>query len=211
LTAKLARNKVTIAAVLAVALVALLVYVVVVSPQRSRASQLEDEIATAQVELGRLRAAEARVEDEPTVPVANVARLKKAMPDRTNMPGLLLQLARVARETGIAFDSITPSEPVPVSGYQKVPVNLVFQGNFFALNDFLYRMRNLVQVREDRLRVDGRLFAVDAIDFAEGSEQFPHIQATLTASAFIYGGGPPEAATPSPPAASDASATGATP
>jgi Pilus assembly protein, PilO len=212
MTARLARNKVTIAASLLVALVSLLAYLILVSPKRSRASELEEKIAAAQVEVGRLRAEQARVEEEPTVPVAKVARLKEAMPDRTNMPGLLLELARVARRTGVSFDSITPSEPVPVSGYQKVPVSLVFQGNFFALNDFLYRMRNLVQVRKDRLRVDGRLFTVDAIDFAEGSKEFPHIQATLTANAFVYGGAAPAAAAAPPAsAASDASAAGETP
>jgi Pilus assembly protein, PilO len=212
LTAKLARNKVTIAASLLVALVLLLAYLVLVSPKRSRASELDGEIAAAHVELSRLRAEQARVEDEPTVPVANLGHLTKAMPDRLNMPALLLELARVARETGISFDSITPSEPVPVSGYQKVPVSLVFQGNFFALNDFLYRMRNLVQVRDDRLRVHGRLFAVDAIDFAEGSEEFPEIQATLTANAFLYGGAPAAAATAPPASApSDASAAEETP
>ena len=211
MTAKLARNKVTIAASFLVVLVLLLAYLVLVSPKRSRASELDGEIAAAQVELGRLRAQKARVE-EPTVPVAKVARLKKAMPDRMNMPALLLEIARVARNTGISFDSITPSEPVPVSGYQKVPVSLVFEGNFFALNDFLYRMRNLVQVRDDRLRVKGRLFTVDAIDFAEGSDKFPQIQATLTANSFLYGGAPPAAATAPPASASsDASATGATP
>jgi hypothetical protein len=211
-TAKLARNKVTIAASLLIALVSLLAYLVLVSPKRSRASELDGEIAAAQVELSRLRAEQVRAEEEPTVPVAKLGRLKEAMPDRLNMPALLLEIARVARGTGISFDSITPSEPVPVSGYQKVPVSLVFQGNFFALNDFLYRMRNLVQVRDDRLRVNGRLFTVDAIDFAEGSEQFPQIQATLTANAFLYGGAPPAAATAPPASASsDASAAGETP
>lgn len=212
MTAKLAQNKVAIAAALLVVLVSLLAYLVLVSPKRSRASELDGEIAAAQVELSRLRAEQARVEEDPTVPVAKLGRLKEAMPDRLNMPGLLLEIARVARNTGISFDSITPSEPVPVSGYQKVPVSLVFQGNFFALNDFLYRMRNLVRVRDDRLRVDGRLFTVDAIDFAEGSEKFPKIQATLTANAFLYGGAPAAAATAPPASASsDASATGETP
>jgi type IV pilus assembly protein PilOP len=212
MTAKLARNKVTIAASLLVALVSLLAYLVLVSPKRSRASELDGEIAAAHVELSRLRAEQARVEEKPTVPVAKVGRLKKAMPDRLNMPALLLEIAQVARKTGISFDSITPSEPVHVSGYQKVPVSLVFQGNFFELNDFLYRMRNLVQVRDDRLRVKGRLFAVDAIDFAEGSDKFPQIQATLTANAFLYGGAPAAAATAPPASASsDASAAGETP
>jgi hypothetical protein len=204
-TAKLARNKVTIAAAAAVVLLSVLAYMVVVGPKRSRANELEEDISATNVELAQARLDEARSRTTPAAPVGDVKRLTKAMPDETDMPGLLLDLARVAHETGISFDSITPAEPVAGSGYQKVPVNLVFQGNFFELSDFLFRLRNLVDVRDNRLRVDGRLFSVDGIDFAQGSEQFPQIQATLTASAFVYGGAP---AATTPPAASPPTDTG---
>jgi hypothetical protein len=210
MSAKLAQHKVTIAAAAAVVLFALLAYLVVVGPKRSRAGELEKGIETTQVELTQARIDEARAKAAPKVPIADLARLTKAMPNRTDMPGLMFELARVAHETGISFDSITPSEPVAASGYQKVPVSLVFQGNFFELSDFLYRLRNLVQVRNDRLRVDGRLFAVEGIDFGQGAQEFPQVQATLNASAFVYGGAP--AATPpaTPPADTSAgSATGA--
>ncbi len=205
MTAKLAQNKVTIAAAAAVVLFALLGYLVVVGPKRSRAKELEESIETTQVELAQARIDEARAKAVPPVPVGDLARLTKAMPNQTNMPGLLIDLARVAHETGISFDSITPSDPVPVSGYQKVPVSLVFQGNFFELSDFLYRLRNLVQFRDNRLRVEGRLFAIEGIDFGQGTDLFPQVQATLNAAAFVYGGAP--AATP--PADTGSTSTGA--
>jgi hypothetical protein len=212
MTAKLARNKVTIAAAAGIVLLSLLVYFVVVSPKRSRASDLDGEIATAQAELAQLQAERARLAAQPKVSVRDLKRLRKAMPNETNMPGLMRQVARVARQTGIAFESITPSEPVALSGYQKIPLSLVFQGNYFELKKFLFRMRNLVRVGDDRVRIDGRLFTVDAIDFAEGSKKFPQIQATLTANAFVFGGAPPpEAAPPPAPAPSDAAAAGVTP
>jgi hypothetical protein len=194
MTAKLAQNKVTIAAAAAVVLFAVLAYLVVVGPKRSRVSELDESIETTRAELAQARIDQARAKAAPTAPIGDVKRLTKAMPNQADMPGLIFELARVAQETGISFDSITPGEPVPVSGYQKVPVSLVFQGNFFELSDFLYRLRNLVQVRDDRLRVEGRLFSVDGIDFAQGTKQFPEVQATLNASAFVYGGAP--AATP---------------
>lgn len=210
MTAKLAQNKVTLAAAAAVVLFALLGYLVLVGPKRSRATELENSIETTRVELAQARVDAARSKAEPDVPIGDLARLTKAMPNQTDMPGLLFELARVAHETGISFDSITPSDPVPVSGYQKVPVSLVFQGNFFELSDFLYRLRNLVRVRDDRLRVDGRLFAVDGIDFAQGTAQFPQVQATLNASAFVYGGAPATTPPTTPPAnPSGNSATGA--
>jgi type IV pilus assembly protein PilOP len=189
----------------------LIAYLAIVAPKRSRASDLEERVATTRVDLAEARIEEARTKTTPEVPVADLSRLTKAMPDQTDMPGLLLELARVAHETGISFDSITPAEPVPGTGYQKVPVSLVFQGNFFELSDFLFRLRNLVDVRDNRLRVDGRLFSIDGIDFAQGTQQFPQIQATLNASAFTYGGAPAATppATPPPAETSGPSAAGA--
>jgi hypothetical protein len=208
-TAKLVQNKVVIAATAGILLLAVLGYLVVVGPKRSRAKELEQSVESTRIELAQARVDAARAKAAPPVPVADLARLTKAMPNQTDMPGLLLDLSRVARESGVSFDSITPAEPVAGSGYQKVPVSLVFQGNFYELSDFLYRLRNLVQVRENGLRVDGRLFSIEGIDFTQGSEQFPQLQATLNASAFVYGGAP--AATPpaTPPADTGTSAAGA--
>jgi type IV pilus assembly protein PilOP len=204
-TAKLAQNKVTIAAAAAVLLLSVLAYMVVVGPKRSRASELEEDISTTKVELAQARIEEARSKETPVAPVSDLKRLTKAMPNQTDMPGLVLELARVAHETGISFDSITPAEPVAGTGYQKVPVSLVFQGNFFELSDFLFRLRSLVDVRDNRLHVDGRLFSIDGIDFAQGTAQFPQIQATLNASAFVYGGAPAAPNPPAPPPPSDTS------
>ena len=210
MTAKLARNKVTIAAAAAVIFVSLLAYLVVVGPKRSRAAELEERIASTKVELAQAHIERARAKGTPDVPVADLSRMTKAMPNKTDMPGVVLNLARVAREAGISFDAITPSEPVATTGFQKVPVSLVFQGNFYELSDFLFRLRNLVGVRDNKLHVDGRLFSVDGIDFGQGTKKFPQIQATVNANAFIYGGLPATPpATPPPADASAASATGA--
>ncbi|HEX6714598.1 MAG TPA: type 4a pilus biogenesis protein PilO, partial [Thermoleophilaceae bacterium] len=112
--------------------------------------------------------------------------------------GILLELNNVARQAGISFDSISPQGSTPLSGYQVVPINVVFNGNFFQLNDFLFRLRNLVDVRRGALAADGRLFTVDDINFDEAEAKFPEIQASLTIDAYIYGTGatvtaPPQA------------------
>jgi type IV pilus assembly protein PilOP len=210
MTAKLAQNKVMVAAAAGIVLFSVLAYLVVVGPKRSRLGEVDDRIADVRLELAQARIDAARVDEPPPVPTGELSRLTKAMPNKTDMPGLLLELARVAHESGISFDSITPQEPVAGTGFQKVPVSLVFQGNFFELSDFLFRLRSLVQIRDNRLDVDGRLFSVDGIDFAQGVKQFPEIQATLNANAFVFGGAP--AATPPappPPAEPTESATGA--
>ena len=80
-------------------------------------------------------------------------------------------------------------------------MSLIFDGNYFELSDFLYRLRSLVRVRTGRLASSGRLFIVDAISFSESEKAFPRIQAALVVNAYVYGDAPvPGAVTP--PAAS---------
>ena len=79
-------------------------------------------------------------------------------------------------------------------------IDLTFAGNFYGLSDFLYRLRNLVAVQKGRLIANGRLFAVDKLQFVEGDGGFPAIKALLTVSAFLYGTGPVAGAAPTAPA-----------
>lgn len=167
-----------------------------VSPQRARASDLDAEIALAEQQLEDHRLATLRAGSVEKIEVADLFRLSKAMPDRADMSGVLLELNRIAADTGITFESISPQTAVPISGYQAVPIQLTFKGNFYNLSDFLYRLRSLVHVSDGRLGATGRLFAIDTLDFSESQEGFPRIAATLVVDAFVYGTGAPATATP---------------
>jgi hypothetical protein len=183
-----------------VLLAAVASFFLLISPQRSKASDLAKEADATRAEIARLR--ELAQQSQQTVPirVADLFRLTKAMPSDVDMPGMILQLNRIARDTGIRFDSITPQAATEADGAQAIPINLVFQGNYFELSDFLFRTRNLVGVRGGKLDATGRLFVVDSIAFSEGIRKFPQIQATLTVSAYAYGssGGATAPATPAP-------------
>ena len=119
------------------------------------------------------------------------------MPSSVDIPGVILQLSHVSKETGVSFQSITPHDPVVLGSYQQIPINLVFEGRFYDLADFLYRLRNLVAVHGGALHATGRLFTVDSIAFDQGSLEFPQVKATLTVSAYNFGDG----TTPPAPAA----------
>jgi hypothetical protein len=203
-------------------------YFLLISPQRAKASELAKEAEAARQELTRLRALSLESRQTQPIRVADLFRLTKAIPNEVDMPGMILELNRIARDTGIRFDSITPQAAAEsTNGYQIVPINLVFQGNYFELSDFLFRVRSLVGVRGGRLSATGRLFVVDSVAFSEGVKKFPQIQATLTVSAFVYGSStatpapatPPVAPPPAspdtppttPPASPGATAVGATP
>ncbi len=187
---------------------------VLVSPKRSHAADLASQISVAETELSLARAAIRPGTKPARIEVADIFRLSKAMPAATDMPGILLELSRVAGDTGIDFESIAPQETKPAGTYQVLSIGLVFDGNYYELSDFLFRLRNLVGVRDGKLDATGRLFTVDRLDFTESQKKFPNIQAALTVSAFVYGAAPVAGGAPStttPPADTTAGESPAAP
>jgi hypothetical protein len=178
-------------------------YFLLISPQKGKAADLKRQAETSQQQIDQYRAAAAQAQATPPIRVAELFRLTKAMPDSLDMAGVILELSRVARESGIQFDSITPQGAAPISGYSTVPLSVEFEGNFYELSDFLFRLRNLVRVHAGRLDAQGRLFVVDSISFGESTHSFPEIKASLTVHAFVYG----DVSVTAPPATETAPAT----
>ena len=178
--------------------VAALGYLLLISPKRSEASELDREIAGVQAQIDEYRATPEK-KAVAAVKAAELFKLAKAMPDATGISGVMLEVSAVASDSGIVFDSITPQTPTAKDGYQTLPISVVFRGNFYSLSDFLYRLRNLVQVRDGELAARGRLFSVSTIQFGEGEKaKFPNIEAQLTIEAFVFGGGAASAAEQEP-------------
>jgi Tfp pilus assembly protein PilO len=186
-------------------------YFLLVSPQRGKAADLKRETETTQQQIDQFRALTAQAQAAPPIRVAELFRLTKAMPDTVDMAGVVLELSRVARESGIEFDSITPQGASAVTGYSSVPITLEFDGNYYELSDFLFRLRSLVRVQSGHLDALGRLFVVDSISFSESTHAFPRIKASLTVHAFVYGDvsatGAPAATTPATPSTGTTPAT----
>jgi len=195
--------------VAAVLLILVAGWFLLVAPQRSRGSELGKEIDAVNLQISQARAAQVAAKSFEPIKVADLFRLTKAMPADTDMSGVLLELSRVAAETGIEFESITPGTTVAGSVFRVQPIDLVFTGDFYSLSDFLYRLRNLVAVQRGALIANGRLFTVDKLQFVEAHGGFPQIQALLTVSAFLYGSGPVAGAAPAA-AATTTAATGET-
>jgi len=199
-------------AVIAGIVVGLLVYAaagyfLLVSPQKGKAADLERQTIATQAQIDQYRALAAQAAATPPIRVAELFRLTKAMPDSVDMAGVILELSHVARSSGIQFDSITPQGTTPVSGYSTVPLTVEFEGNFYELSDFLFRLRNLVRVHAGELDAQGRLFVVDAVSFGESTKSFPQIKASLTVHTFVYGDLSTIVPPVTPPATTDTTAT----
>lgn len=187
---------------------ALFGWFVLVAPKRAEAASLAEQAAVAEQTLSSARRAAVVQPDVQPIAVADIFRLSMAMPSSTDMPGILLELSRIASEAGIEFNSIAPQTAVVSGAYQSVPIALAFNGNFYELSDFLFRLRTLVRIRNGELHSSGRLFLVRSLSFTAAGD-LPDITATLTLDAFVYGTEALATTVPgaTPPAASTSAAT----
>jgi Tfp pilus assembly protein PilO len=198
------KKQIPLTPVLAVALAILVAvaWFALISPKRARGAALDGEKADLETKIA-LASKPQENEGGPAVveiDVADIFRLAKAMPDREDMSGILLELDAVSTAAGVEFLSIQPGATITYAGYYATPVTLTFSGSYYDLTDFLFRLRNLVSVRDGVLEANGRLYTLDAIDFEESEEGFPRIDAVLTVSAYSFGvpvtpGAPPPATT----------------
>lgn len=209
------KKQIPLTPVLAAALVivALAGWFALVGPKRAQSAALDEEIADYETKV--MLASKPKEADGPPpveIRVADLFRLAKAMPDREDMPGVILELNAVATSTGIKFLSIAPGPPVSRENHFSVPVTLTFEGNYYDLTDFLFRLRNLVSVRDGVLDATGRLYTLDSLEFTEAEAGFPQIQATLILSAYTFGAlvDPAAPAPVTPPATTGETGTGET-
>jgi Tfp pilus assembly protein PilO len=189
---------------IAILVLAGVAYMVMIRPKRAEAGRLDEQIAEMQTKVTAARLASRPQQQATAIKVADVFEVSKAMPDTSDMPGIILDLNSVAEASGINFVSIQPSAPTPKTGYTALGITLSFEGNYFDLTDFLFRLRNLVTVRDGRLSSSGRLFTLDTLSMKESDKGFPEIHADLTVSAYVYGVSDAAAPVITPPPTTDA-------
>ncbi len=205
------KQQVPLTPVLAVALAIVVAvgWFAIVGPKRAASGKVDAQIADYKDKITVAEKAKAPT-GTPVVEinVADLFRLAKAMPDQEDMPGVLLELDAIAASAGVKFVSITPGAQVSTGVYYSTPITLAFEGNYYDLTDFLFRLRNLVTVREGTLEANGRLYTLDALQFAEAEDGFPSISATVTVSAYTFGN---PLTTAPPPTDTGTTSTGTTP
>ena len=165
-------------------------YTFVVSPKSAEVAKIQKQIDAQETLTFQRRAASRTGLHPPTIKVADLFRLARAMPDREDMPGTILTLSQVARSSGIRLNSIEPSpvvvDPLATGSYQTQHIHLLVDGDFYSLSDFLYRLRSLVAVHHGKLQADGRLFNVSSVALTVATGSFPQMSADLALDAFTY-------------------------
>ena len=167
-------------------------FLLAVEPQRSTAASVENQIAAAEVQLTSLHAGGAH---GPSIRAAQLFQLAQAMPDEPDVPGLLLDLSRLADASNVVLAGVTPGTTASLTdGSTSIPLTVTINGSWNGITAFLRAVRDQVRVRGQRLSVSGRVFDVDEVQIqanqtTSGKGAAPskgELLAILTMNAFAY-------------------------
>lgn len=186
-------------AVVVVLAVILLGWFVLLSPQRSKVSTLDGQIADTQSQIASTQAYVSNPATKKSI--AQLARFKQILPDDQHISQVLRQLSAAAAAAGIRLNTITPTAATFVGSAQAVPIQLSVEGHYPSLSNFLHLLRAQARVVGNNVKGKGRLYSVSGIQFSAGGGGSPDagastITATLSLNVFVNGGVVPATATP---------------
>jgi len=194
-------NRKALALALASVVAAAAAWFLLVGPKRSEAARLDGQIAGANSALVAARAAN-RAAQQQGADLAPLFLLARAMPEKDDMAGTIVELNRMSRRSGLTFTSITPQPETAAPTSAVVPVQLAFRGHFGGVQTFLRRLRERVRLNNGALDVGGRLYTVQSLELTEGPGGFPQLSATMVVNVHVYRGAAAAqaggASTPSP-------------
>ena len=138
----------------AVLVVLLVGWFAFVSPQRSKAARLGDQVDSLQAQIASteayLKSPEAK--NAPR----ELRRLKLIIPDDIQMSQIIRQLANAASRAGVKVTAIAPGGLVPSAGGQAVPISVTAQGHYFRLAKFFHILRSEADLRSNTIHGRGR-------------------------------------------------------
>ena len=130
-----------------------------VSPQRSHASQLRTDAASVEQSTAGLRSQIAQLKEQQKGETAQQKRLMEIatqIPDNPQLPALIHELSAAAHKAGVSLDSLAPGAPAaaaaaapaaPAAGaaapLSQIPVTIAVTGSYFNIESFVRALEHL--------------------------------------------------------------------
>ena len=174
-----------IGASVATALLLVIGWFFLISPQNSETTTLREETASAEAQLltQSRRLAELQAQNLQLDAYKNqLAADRKALPTDSGLPALLRQLQVAGGETNVVVSNIGIGGAAPVEGAAntfQLPITLSAEGKIADLQQFLDRLQ----------RDETRALLIDVLNAtADGGTFASKVQMTLTVQAFVAAG-----------------------
>lgn len=181
-------------------------YFLLFSPTRQKLGDLDDQIAADETALVNAQQELALLQSyQKTAPQAQVdiTRLSRMLPADEGIPSLIVDLTKTATLSGVDLDSISRGTTTPGTPFGVQTITLTVAGEFFDVQDFLYRTESYVRFQNTTFSVTGRLLQVTNVSLTGGTTTegttsgVAPLTVSLTLNAYLWGGTAP-AATPAP-------------
>jgi len=201
--------------IVAAILVVALGWFALISPQRSKASDLDTQIAAAQLQLADAQRVLSAPNKAATARTLRAA--ERALPDTPQMSKILRQLSALVSQSKTELDSIGPGAVTATGGAEPLPLALSMKGRYFALQRFVRLLAQSADVSKGKVTGNGRLYSIDSISFggagAAPGQSAGEISATITLNAYVFASAAAPAPAPAPTTTTDTTTTaaGATP
>lgn len=177
-------------------------YFFLFSPQQKKIADLNTQY---QAQLSTLQTTNTQIHQlqilKKTAPQAeaDLIQLHQVMPVEGAIPSFIVELTKTAQSSGMAMLTVTPQQTAAGVPFSVQPIQLEFDGAYFDVEDFLYRLENYVDYRNGQFLVTGRMFSVVNLTLGKSStKDFPDLDVKVTIDGYQW-----------TPAGSSATLTGA--
>jgi Tfp pilus assembly protein PilO len=132
----------------AMALLAVIAFVVFVMPKSGEISKAQDDLATAEGQEQTLRAQLNSLQDaQAQAPKTRrqIQALENEVPQTADLPALIRLLREAADRAAVDLFQFAPSTPTvdPTGGFSIISTSVNVTGSYFSLDEFLFRLESL--------------------------------------------------------------------
>ncbi len=202
------RDRIVLIGVVVLAVLAA-AWIMVVSPEREKASELNAQVVAAQTSLsaaeGKLANARAAQSQYATA-YASLVSLGKAVPPTQEVPALIDQLTQASNQKNVDFSSITTGgsggsststsasgASSAAAGFSELPFTFIFEGSFFDLEHLFSQLTDFATLTASGdLQVSGRLLTIQSVKLSPatassvpGKSAASNLTGTITATAYV--------------------------
>ena len=172
----------------------------IIGPRKDETAQKEKDYEVAKQSYDQNRGRVQRIDEERSAArqaTADLLKLSKLIPADSQVPSMIIELQSTANDAGIKFLKIVPNTAVAgTEGGTVVPFELNFQGKYYDVNDFLYRVENFARMEGNDISVGGRLISIVSLELSEPNMgEFPDVLVKLGANAYMTSPAPASRAT----------------
>ncbi|MHB9003202.1 MAG: type IV pilus inner membrane component PilO [Coriobacteriia bacterium] len=141
-----------IAAIVGVVVLAALAVFLLIVPQLSAMSRLEQQINQAEQDIAAaktLLGQRQQIKQRSAETESQLLKIMNELPETPELPAFIIELQDAVNESGLDFTSLEPGEiEEPADGYRTISVDITVEGRWQDIVDLLGRLRRIVrQVR----------------------------------------------------------------